>query len=280
MSIKSLRSAIFSISLTPTSSTWSTFLMFIKGYLALFLLGVASLLQLQHVNAQWMPPRPGDSRCPCPAFNTLANHGILPRDGRRVTMLQILQALRTVYGFSTDFDAIATIFPGLYSLANGRVYFNLEDFNAHNLLEHDASLVRQDAFLGDHVHANQTMLNHMLSFSRDGRTLTLLDIARIRRYRERDSMQRNPNYSISPFQTLVALFEAASIPMVFGNGFSVPIQSVRTWLGEERLPDGYKRPLRTLTTVDFLTKAAEIQALRWSPLKKRFSQDFNSTESN
>ena len=33
---------------------------------------------------RYEPPRPTDSRSPCPALNVLANHGYLPRDGKNI----------------------------------------------------------------------------------------------------------------------------------------------------------------------------------------------------
>lgn len=33
----------------------------------------------------WQPAQPGEARAPCPMLNTLANHNILPRSGRRIT---------------------------------------------------------------------------------------------------------------------------------------------------------------------------------------------------
>ena len=33
--------------------------------------------QVREDTHQWVPKQPGDSRSPCPALNTLANHGYL-----------------------------------------------------------------------------------------------------------------------------------------------------------------------------------------------------------
>ena len=33
---------------------------------------------------EYEAPGPNDSRSPCPALNTLANHGYLPRDGKNI----------------------------------------------------------------------------------------------------------------------------------------------------------------------------------------------------
>jgi hypothetical protein len=34
---------------------------------------------------EYQVPEPNDLRSPCPALNTLANHGYLPHDGKNIT---------------------------------------------------------------------------------------------------------------------------------------------------------------------------------------------------
>ena len=41
-------------------------------------------------------------RSPCPAVNTLANRGYIPRSGKRVSSQQILYAMREVWNFGDD----------------------------------------------------------------------------------------------------------------------------------------------------------------------------------
>ncbi|OBZ70178.1 Aromatic peroxygenase [Grifola frondosa] len=49
------------------------------------------------------PPLPGDSRSPCPALNTLANHGFLPHDGRNMSVAQLVKAVEEGYNISAPF---------------------------------------------------------------------------------------------------------------------------------------------------------------------------------
>ncbi|KAH9956338.1 Cloroperoxidase [Russula dissimulans] len=94
---------------------------------------------------EYIPPRQGDSRCSCPALNAMANHGIIPRDGRDITFRELSALIRTTYNFSPSFCLyvpryIAKILDRSYS--TGR--FDLSDIDVHNGIEHDASLVRRD----------------------------------------------------------------------------------------------------------------------------------------
>ncbi|KAI6123362.1 putative chloroperoxidase [Pisolithus croceorrhizus] len=45
-------------------------------------------------------PQEGDSRCSCPALNTMANHGIISRSGRGIKFTDLTRQIRTTYNFS------------------------------------------------------------------------------------------------------------------------------------------------------------------------------------
>ena len=49
---------------------------------------------------EFRPAREGDIRGPCPAINTLANHGFINRDGKDVKVSDLAQALQDVYRVS------------------------------------------------------------------------------------------------------------------------------------------------------------------------------------
>lgn len=108
----------------------------------------------------YQPPPPGASRGPCPALNTLANHGFLPRDGRNITADQLFEAVLTVglppvhtylvvkgvfhtYRHNHPSDSFLSNFRSMPSL-------DLHLLTTHNLLEHDVSLSRQDDNVAPH----------------------------------------------------------------------------------------------------------------------------------
>ena len=73
-------------------------------------------------------------------LNTLANHGILPHDGKDITREIASNALfdglhinKTLGGFLFDFGVTTNPKPNATS-------FSLNDLGNHNVLEHDASL--------------------------------------------------------------------------------------------------------------------------------------------
>jgi len=96
---------------------------------------------------EYIPPRNGDSRCSCPALNAMANHGLIPRDGRNITFRELSTSIRSTYNFAPSFCLyvpryIARILNRSYNTG----HFNLSDIDVHNGIEHDASLVRRDTF--------------------------------------------------------------------------------------------------------------------------------------
>lgn len=64
------------------------------------LLTIAVLLPLalglpSSIYSDFQPARVGDSRSPCPALNSLANHNILPRNGRGISLPILIAALKS-----------------------------------------------------------------------------------------------------------------------------------------------------------------------------------------
>ncbi|PGH36650.1 hypothetical protein GX50_00512 [[Emmonsia] crescens] len=90
---------------------------------------------------RWHPQGPDDIRGPCPAPNSLANHGILPHNGKGMTYPILLKGI--LEGLNVGFDLILVAGTGGMLGAKNplRLYFNLNDLSNHDLFaEHDASL--------------------------------------------------------------------------------------------------------------------------------------------
>lgn len=116
----------------------------------------------------WSPPGPGDVRSPCPGLNSLANHGILPHNGKGLTIPILIKALS--YGMNVGAD-FATVIggAGLLSVPHNPLAtsFDLNNLDEHNFpIEHDASLSRADYYLnrGDNYDFNQTIFDTVLAY--------------------------------------------------------------------------------------------------------------------
>jgi len=76
----------------------------------------------------------------------MANHGIIPRDGRDISFSEVSAQIHATYNFSPSFSLYTCRFIAKVlnrSYKTGR--FDLSDIDVHNGIEHDASLVRRDA---------------------------------------------------------------------------------------------------------------------------------------
>ena len=89
-------------------------------------------------------------------MNTLANHGFLPRDGKNLTEDRVVHGLNAGLNFD---PALGKIMFQQALPANpepNATFFTLDQLNVHNVLEHDASLSRSDAYFGN---------NHVFNYS-------------------------------------------------------------------------------------------------------------------
>jgi hypothetical protein len=121
-------------------------------------------------------------------LNSLANHKILPHDGRKLTMNMVQDATGTVgnvdrHRIGSIFDTGASAVPEFR--ASGTI--NLDQLNAHGVLEHDASISRQDHALGDSLHLDKAVWQTVLNTIGDRKSIDYATAAKIRRMRYRAS---------------------------------------------------------------------------------------------
>ena len=97
---------------------------------------------------EYVPPKEGDSRSACPMLNAMANHGILPHDGKNIPFTELSAKIRQTFNFASTFCYFV---PKLAADFLNRSYWtgrlDLEELSLHNAIEHDASLTRQDTAL-------------------------------------------------------------------------------------------------------------------------------------
>lgn len=200
---------------------------------------------------EWIPPGDGDVRSPCPGINTLANHGIIPRDGKNVPISLLHQQLSAIYPVSEDFLTI----PIADAFENGLTHVDPNDGSIHLLtldrlseakvMEHDASFFRQDAFFGDGVQASIDESLIVQLFEQHNRdTLSFDDILAFQTKRIKDSLKNNPEATFSE-DDIFAMAEQATFLLVFGQDDdleSVPKNILREWMENERLHEEYVGP--------------------------------------
>ncbi len=189
----------------------------------------------------WAPPGPGDVRGPCPAMNSLANHHIIPHDGRNVTVPHLVEVLGDVFNLSPELATVVSQLDLATAPDPTTGSFNLPDLDKHNAFEHDASLTRADfAFSGipgdaklDHALFAQFM-SHF-----DGMDYITIPAAAAARYsRVQSSRAHTPGFTYTAIQQITSYAETIKyfrtmvdptngltskkfVRILFGNTFTI-----------------------------------------------------------
>jgi len=191
------------------------------------------------VDHEFIPACDTDSRSPCPALNALANHGILPRDGRNISAFQLMGAIRKHYHLSLPMAFVLSFFG---TLLCGRWFkVDLQDFARHDCIEHDGSLTRRNAMPGDlyaPVDVDKDLLDDLLNVTKDPDVLSFDDLVVVRA-RRNQTLTR----PLAGFHNAIALGEVAlTAETLRDRNGDVPKQFIREWFGDQKLPDGWSRP--------------------------------------
>ncbi|KAI2920876.1 hypothetical protein CBS147343_264 [Aspergillus niger] len=207
----------------------------------------------------WSPPGHGDVRGPCPMLNTLANHGLLPHNGKDISEQVIIEVLNSTLNVADSLSVF--LFEEAMTTVEdpNATTFSLSDLNRHNILEHDASLSRQDTYFGNNHEFNQTIFDQTKSYW----TTPLIDIyeaAEAHEARLNTSKATNPDFSLSDTGIAFSFGESAAYMLAFEeDGFGYANRSwVEYFFENERLPQelGWtKRPF--VTTTDILVNMTQ-----------------------
>ncbi|KAH9927949.1 Cloroperoxidase [Epithele typhae] len=202
---------------------------------------------------EYVPPQAGDSRCSCPALNALANHGILPHNGRDISFKDLNTVVRQSYNFSPTFcKFVPSYAANMLSRDYNTDFFDLADLDAHNCIEHDASLCRLDV----HEEPDQGKIAHELverlltRGTGPNGNLTKKDLSRLLGERRVEAKRANPKYSQAFIHKMFGSSNSSTLLTIFGG----QIDDIRTILTEERIPDGWEPRIRHrmgLTILEF-----------------------------
>ncbi|KAK7730358.1 hypothetical protein SLS53_009058 [Cytospora paraplurivora] len=170
----------------------------------------------------WAPGGPDDFRGPCPMMNTLANHGFLPHDGRNLTETNIVNGLRKGLNFD---PALAKIMFQQALVANpepNATYFTLDMLNVHNVLEHDASMSRADAYFGNNHVFNETVFETTIKYWPD-EVLDANHLAMGKVFRQVESKAFNPTYRFTETTEAFSVGEVLAPIAAFGDVDAVKV---------------------------------------------------------
>lgn len=231
-------------------------------YLLFALVSIVSALPSRDLHI-WLPPNPTDRRSPCPMLNTIANHGFLPRNGVNVSLDDLITGL----GKSINLAAAATITPGEIALTTSTTgnasTFNLDDLDKHHILEHDASLSRNDFYFGDDHTFNRAIWRRTAAHFTSS-TISFATAAAARSDRIAAAAAVNPQFNMTASEHTNSYFESALYMAVFGNlttGNAVT-EWVEILFTQERLPylEGWRKSKEEITFDNLLYLVNQLTA--------------------
>ncbi|KAF5350437.1 hypothetical protein D9756_008662 [Leucocoprinus leucothites] len=196
---------------------------------------------------EFVPRKEGDSRCSCPALNAMANHGILPHDGKNIQFKEMGRLIRTTYNFSPSFCYFVPNFAAkMLHKDYNKDTFDLSELDLHNGIEHDASLCREDSALcPDQSEIQVEYVKELLASAtgkdKDGNPLlTIKDLSKYSAKRRIDAYDKNPDFSLDFGHKMFGSSNSATMLTIFGGR----IKDLETVLLEEKLPEGWQSRVR------------------------------------
>lgn len=196
---------------------------------------VSATLALAHDFPPWTPPASGDVRSPCPALNTLANHGIIPHDGRGLSIRMLQKAIGNTYNIGIDLSTAFSLFGMTTASRPWTGKFDLSDLGKHNMVEHDASLSRDDAQVsGDPVTFRPDIWAQVLEEWQGMTNATIETAARARAKRVSDAKAQNPEITYGKKVDLLSYGETALYLSAMGdvNTGIAPVDWINVWFSK------------------------------------------------
>ncbi|KAK7062495.1 putative sterigmatocystin biosynthesis peroxidase stcC [Favolaschia claudopus] len=205
---------------------------------------------------EWIPPKEGDSRSACPALNALANHGILPRDGRNIKFTEITSTVRNAFNFAPSFCVfVPSVMAEKLKKNYNKDSLDLFEISTHNAIEHDASLTRQDYKLqpdqgNPHLPYIEELLASASGKDEDGSSpvLTISDLSRYSGKRRSEARATNPDFMLDKFQKIFGSANSSTLLAIFGG----KVQDLEPFLTKEQIPEGWESQIRSRMGLTFL----------------------------
>jgi len=178
-------------------------------------------------------------RSPCPGLNSLANHGFINRDGKKLTIPALIKGFKDGLNVGADFTTAIGLM-GLQSAPNPlSSTFDLDNLDQHNFpIEHDGSLSRRDAYFGDDHTFNQDTFNQVLAYY-EGMEETSIPVASKARYnRIETARSEDPEFIYGVRQLVLSTGETALYLSTMGDPTTgvAPVKYVKSLFEKERLP--------------------------------------------
>lgn len=196
----------------------------------------------------WRAKEATDKRSPCPALNSLANHGYIFRNGTDIPISLIAQAGERVYSVAepTLLNILNHVIQaGIQSeqTEDGELTLTLSDLYPHNIVEHDGSLTRLDEYFEPFAQFNSNLLTKLLETNTTADSLTLNDAVYASQQRIIDSRLNNPNVSFTHNPILpIQMADEKLFLMLVGSDSELEYinkSDVEEFFTYDRIPQGH-----------------------------------------
>jgi len=214
---------------------------------------------------EFVPPKEGDSRCSCPALNAMANHGILPHDGKNIKFTEMNQKIRETYNFSPSFCLFVPNYAAnMLNKSYSKDTFDLVELDLHNGIEHDASLCREDTYIQPdqskpHLPFIRELLDSATGKDADGKAvLTIEDLSRFSTKRRVEARETNPEFTLGKIHKTFGSSNASTMLTIMGGR----VEDLEAFLVDERIPDGWESRILEpmgLTIITFNFTVAQVE---------------------
>ncbi|KAH6865929.1 Peroxidase, family 2-domain-containing protein [Alternaria rosae] len=219
----------------------------------------------------WHPAGSGDVRSPCPGLNALANHNFIHRSGRNMTIPHLISGLAAGLNMGADFSVVvggAGLLASPNPLAGS---FDLDDLNMHNFpIEHDASMSRQDAALGNPQPFYNPNWQQYISFFSGKERTDVLTASKAKFARTTDSKAKNPSFTYGLREAIFSYGENAIYLQTMSDPVSgkAKIEYVRSLFEQEKLPFelGWRPSVLPVTLPSIGVMVAELFAVGPEPV--------------
>ncbi|KAJ3537846.1 heme-thiolate peroxidase [Fusarium decemcellulare] len=204
---------------------------------------------------KWKAPGPGDgayfhmdnsltgyvdkksARGPCPMLNTLANHNYFPHNGRHITKEIAIKGFMEALNFDSPFSTLIFRPAVVVNPLPNATWFSLDMLSKHNILEHDASLSRLDAYFGNNHAFNPEVFNSSKRYWTDEiMNATMLASSKV--FRQLESRAFNPTYRFTSLTDAFSVGEVSAPIVAFGDLETGTVRRdfVEYFFENERLP--------------------------------------------
>lgn len=198
-------------------------------------------------------------RSPCPAMNTLANHGYIPRNGMDITPDMLKTAVMEVFNIASDLaDSLVSGLPDSTSL---------DILGTHNMIEHDASMVHADVFFGaDPMNTDTILVDDLIGRADSSGRISVSAVSAVRKERLATCWTNNPTCTFGTSQMSIAYTESCTFLLGFGAKYSdssISVEHARSFLVDERIPDDFVKAESAVTLWDVSVLSGQLEWNGW-----------------